>query len=102
MRPTPGAYIIQPPTNAPSVSSSKLQQKLESQKHSSLIDLSDCFIGDQGCHLLHQFFKEHGEPVTTLELRGNNITGPGAHSLSDAIRLTPNLRKYNHCRVYYY
>ena len=46
MRPSGGAHILYPPTNAPSVSSSKLQQKLDSQKHSSLIDLSDCFIGD--------------------------------------------------------
>lgn len=77
-----------------SSSSSALQDRLKAQQDSSLLQLSDCFIGDAGCHALLQFCREkRPRLVTALELRGNNIGGPGAMALADCIALLPSLKR---------
>lgn len=64
---------------------SKLESKLSLQRGSSTLNLSDSFIGDEGCLLVGQYLKEN-LGVHTLELRGNSITIEGLRYLSPVLR----------------
>ena len=67
------------------LSISKLDSKLSLQRGSSSLNLSDSFIGDEGCHLVAQYLKDN-LCVHTLELRGNSITVEGLRSLAPVLR----------------
>ena len=69
----------------------KLESKLAVQQHCSGINLSDCFIGDQGCSLLADFLRQNSY-ITSLELRGNSISGEGAQLLAQAFKQLMNVR----------
>lgn len=69
----------------------KLESKLAVQQHCSGINLSDCFIGDQGCSLLADFLRQNSY-ITSLELRGNSISGEGAQVLAGAFKMLINIR----------
>ena len=69
----------------------KLEAKLEAQRTSSVINLSDCYIGDEGCQILARFLQKYTS-VTDLELKGNNIGGSGITVLASAIRQTYTIK----------
>jgi Ran GTPase-activating protein (RanGAP) involved in mRNA processing and transport len=62
-----------------------LEAKLEAQRSSSVISLSDHCIGDEGCQVLAHFLSKY-TTVTDLELRGNNIGGTGITAIANVIR----------------
>ena len=64
---------------------SKLESKLSLQRGSSTLNLSDSFIGDEGCHMVSQYLKDN-LGVHTLELRGNSITVEGLRYLASVLR----------------
>ena len=55
------------------------------QRGSSTLNLSDSFIGDEGCILVAQYLREN-LGVHSLELRGNSITFEGLKSLASVLR----------------
>ena len=64
---------------------SKLESKLSLQRGASSLNLSDSFIGDEGCAFVAGFIKDN-VGLHTLELRGNSITGEGLKHLASALR----------------
>lgn len=68
-----------------------LEAKLEAQRNSSVLNLQDCCIGDDGCHILANFLQKY-TAVTDIELRGNSIGSEGITVLSNIIRMSSNLR----------
>ena len=64
---------------------SKLESKLSLQRGASTLNLSDSFIGDEGCALVASYIKDN-LGLHTLELRGNSITGEGLKNLSLGLR----------------
>ena len=65
------------------LSLAKLQTRLQAQRGSLKLNLSDSFIGDEGCDLVARYLRDN--PGTqALELRGNNITGDGVIRLAPA------------------
>lgn len=64
---------------------SKLEHKLVSQNGSSTLNLSDAFIGDEGCKFLAEYIKEN-IGIQVLELRGNNISQEGLNELLPVLR----------------
>ena len=68
-----------------------LEAKLEAQRNSSVLNLQDCCIGDEGCHVLANFLQKY-TAVTDIELRGNSIGSEGITVLSNIIRTTSTLR----------
>ena len=69
----------------------RLEEKLESQRTSSVLTLNDCYIGDEGCQVLSKFLSRYSN-VTDLELKGNNIGGAGLTAISNAIRSSYTMR----------
>ena len=69
----------------------RLEEKLEAQRTSTVLCLNDCYIGDEGCQILARFLAKYTN-ITDLELKGNNIGGPGITALSNAIRTSYSLR----------
>lgn len=65
--------------------SHKIELKLKAQRGSANLNLGDAFIGDEGCDTLAAYLREHPE-VTSLDLKGNNITAAGLRILSPALR----------------
>lgn len=68
-----------------------LQRILASQKNSHRITLTDNFIGDVGLEILVPFLKENPH-ITTLELKGNNISPKGFAFLCDELKSTKKLK----------
>ncbi|OMJ83411.1 hypothetical protein SteCoe_15680 [Stentor coeruleus] len=64
---------------------SKLESKLAAQRGSSTLNLSDSFIGDEGCIMVAQFLREN-LGVHNLELRGNSISSEGLRQLASVFR----------------
>lgn len=64
---------------------SKLESKLSIQRGSSTLNLSDSFIGDEGCSMVAQYLREN-LGVHNLELRGNSITSEGLKHLGSVLR----------------
>lgn len=64
---------------------SKLESKLAAQRGSSTLNLSDSFIGDEGCIMVAQFLREN-LGVHSLELRGNSISSEGLRQLASVFR----------------
>ena len=58
-----------------------LDAKLEAQRNSSVLNLQDCCIGDEGCHILAVFLQKY-TAVTDIELRGNSIGAEGLSALA--------------------
>jgi Ran GTPase-activating protein (RanGAP) involved in mRNA processing and transport len=58
-----------------------LEAKLEAQRNSSVLNLQDCCIGNDGCHVLAAFLQKY-TAITDLELRGNSIGAEGLSSLA--------------------
>jgi Ran GTPase-activating protein (RanGAP) involved in mRNA processing and transport len=69
----------------------RLEAKLESMRTSTVVNLSDCYIGDEGCQILARFLTKYSS-VTDLELKGNNIGGSGISALATAIRQTYTIK----------
>jgi chromosome segregation ATPase len=63
----------------------KVELKLKAQRGSVNLNLGDAFIGDEGCEPLAQHLKDHPE-ITTLDLKGNNISVAGLRILAPALR----------------
>ena len=68
-----------------------LEAKLEGQRNSSVLNLQDCCIGDEGCHILAAFLQKY-TAITDLELRGNSIGGEGLSALANVVRMSTTLR----------
>jgi chromosome segregation ATPase len=64
---------------------SKLESKLSLQRGASSLNLSDSFIGDEGCALVASYIKEN-LGLHSLEMRGNSIAGEGLKHLASALR----------------
>ncbi|OMJ76284.1 hypothetical protein SteCoe_24380 [Stentor coeruleus] len=64
---------------------SKLESKLVVQRGSNTLNLSDSFIGDEGCGMVASFLKEN-MGINSLELRGNSITSEGLKLLANVFR----------------
>eukprot|EP00347_Sterkiella_histriomuscorum_P005929 403354723 len=73
---------------------SNLEIKLEAQRSSSVINLDDCCIGDEGCQVLSNFLNKY-TTVADLELKGNNIGGAGISALAQVLRSNYHLRSIN-------
>ena len=44
-----------------------LEAKLEAQRNSSMLNLKDCCIGDEGCHVLVNFMQKY-TAITDIDL----------------------------------
>ncbi|CAG9319021.1 unnamed protein product [Blepharisma stoltei] len=90
--------LLQNSTNEESLSTyfnsdlatTKLGHKLVSQRGSSTLNLSDAFIGDEGCKMLAQYLKENPN-IQILDLRGNNISQEGLKEILYALRAPNNI-----------
>jgi hypothetical protein len=52
-------------------------------KSNQIISLSDSFLGDEGCKLLVDFFRQNSHNhITKLDLKGNNIGERGVSYLA--------------------
>ena len=68
-----------------------LEAKLEAQRNSSMLNLKDCCIGDEGCHVLVNFMQKY-TAITDIDLDGNSIGSEGLTALSQIISTTSTLR----------
>jgi chromosome segregation ATPase len=75
----------------PEVGLSRLDKKLYQQRGSSILNLSDSFVGDDGCELVVRYLCEN-PGVSSLDLRGNGITSAGLSILSVAFAGRSSLR----------
>lgn len=64
---------------------SVLSRLLSSQANSPRLTLTDCFIGDQGLKLVIPFLADHPN-ISTLELKGNNISPAGFGELCNFLK----------------
>jgi hypothetical protein len=58
-----------------------LEAKLEAQRNSSMLNLKDSCIGDEGCHVLVTFMQKY-TAVTDIDLEGNSIGSEGLSALA--------------------
>lgn len=63
----------------------KLRKLLDSQIHSPTLSFPDAFLGDSPCTLLSQYIQENPY-VTSLDLKGNNLTADGLQALAGVFR----------------
>lgn len=63
---------------------SRLESKLSMQRGTNTLNLSDCFIGDEGCQVVAKYLRENSL-IHNLELRGNAITCIGVDVLSSVL-----------------
>ncbi|OMJ78376.1 hypothetical protein SteCoe_21806 [Stentor coeruleus] len=63
---------------------SRLESKLSMQRGTNTLNLSDCFIGDEGCQVVAKYLREN-TLIHNLELRGNAITCIGVDILSSIL-----------------
>ncbi|CDW78421.1 UNKNOWN [Stylonychia lemnae] len=68
-----------------------LEIKLEAQRQSSVINLDEFCIGDEGCQLLANFLNKY-VTVTDLDLKGNNIGGAGITALAQVLRSNQQIK----------
>jgi hypothetical protein len=55
-------------------------------KTNQIISLSDSFLGDDGCKLLVDFFRQNSHNhITKLDLKGNNIGERGVSYLAQLL-----------------
>ena len=68
--------------------------KLESIKANQIISLSDSFLGDEGCRVLVEFFRnnQHNH-ITKLDLKSNNIGERGVTYLSQLLQDNDSIKK---------
>jgi NLR family CARD domain-containing protein 3 len=68
-----------------------LEAKLEAQRNSSMLNLKDCCIGDEGCHVLVTFMQKY-TAITDIDLDGNSIGSEGLTALAQIIATSSTLR----------
>ena len=68
-----------------------LEARLEAQRNSSVLNLQDCCIGDEGCHILATFLQKY-TAITDLELRGNQIGSEGIILLGNVLRTSTTIK----------
>ena len=73
------------PRHAYDLSTHKLRKLLDSQAHSQVLAFPDAFLGDSPCGLLTQYMLENPY-VTSLDLKGNNLTTAGIQALAGVFR----------------
>ncbi len=68
--------------------------KLESMKTNQIVSLSDSFLGDEGCKLLVDFFRQNSHNhITKLDLKGNNIGERGVSYLAQLLQENDSIKK---------
>eukprot|EP00347_Sterkiella_histriomuscorum_P016662 403352336 len=68
--------------------------KLEQLKTQPVIQMQDSFLGDDGCRILLEFFKQNSHShISKLDLKGNNIGERGAIYLSQLLQENDSIRK---------
>jgi len=70
----------------------KLSDYLEKQKNLSNLSLGDLLFGNEGLQQVTNFIKQFNK-FTTINIRGNDISGPGFAELCEALIYCPSLTK---------
>jgi Ran GTPase-activating protein (RanGAP) involved in mRNA processing and transport len=64
----------------------RILAKLESMKTNQIISMQDSYLGDEGCKLLVEYFRQNSHNhITKLDLKGNNIGERGASYLAQLL-----------------
>ncbi len=69
----------------------RLQEMLELQKDSPTLQLSESFLGDEGCAAVGKFLEDH-DNFSAIDLHGNNISGNGIAAFCKYLAKTEALR----------
>ena len=78
-------YSILPSNNA------QLSDRLEKQKSSPELSLGDIFFGDEGAYQVAEFLRNNIK-FTTINIRGNDISGVGFKAICEALGSLVSLR----------
>ena len=68
--------------------------KLEQMRNSPVISLQDSFLGDEGCRIFVEFFKQYPHShISKLDLKANNINERGVIFLAQFLQENDSIKK---------